>query len=300
MGIIGAERNNIGVVGVAYNSKIMSISSSFAPTTLNRDSRQHGINWAAANGADVISNSWGWTSTAPSTYVRDAINNVVQNGRVRNEIPLGVVIVFSSGNNFPDPILFPGNLANVITVGAIERNGSRAGFSCFGNELNVVAPGAANDIFTTNSQGGYSNFGHTSAACPHVAGIAALILSANPNLKGWHVRDIIESTAQQVGGYNYQIDPNRPNWNNEMGYGLVNAYAAVQKAVACLTTTVNFTGTTTTPKIVLSETTIESCGDIFVKDVIIQSGAKLILKAAGNVIVEGDFEIELGSEFEIW
>ena len=284
MGIIGAARNNIGIVGVAYNSKIMSISTSLAGNTLNRDSRQHGINWAVANGADVISNSWDWTPAAPSAYVRDAINNAVQNGRERNGVPLGVVIVFSTGNNSSTSVNFPGNLANVIAVGAIERNGNRARFSNHGIELNVVAPG--NEIFTTNWQGGYSNFGGTSAACPHVAGVAALILSVNPNLTWQQVKNIIESTAQQVGGYNYYSDPNRPGWNFEMGYGLVNAYAAV-RAAACVNSFINQT-------ISINRIITACSGSMNIGNITITNNAILTIIAPDGVNFVGDVNIESG------
>ena len=76
-------------------------------------------------------------------------------------------------------------------------------------------------------------FNGTSAACPHVAGVAALILSVRPNLTGQQVRNIIEQTAQKVGGYSYATTSGRPNgtWHQETGYGLVDAYAAVRKAL---------------------------------------------------------------------
>jgi len=157
-------------------------------------------------------------------------------------------------------------LANVIAVGAISPCGQRKsltscdGETCwgsnYGTNLSVVAPGVF--VPTTDVQGtaGYnptdlnsppcgSNggkilndypdqnyiiwFNGTSAATPHVAGVAALILSVNPSLTGQQVRNVIEGTAQKVGGYNYQTTSGYPNgtWNNEVGYGLVNAYAAV-------------------------------------------------------------------------
>lgn len=107
--------------------------------------------------------------------------------------------------------------------------------------MDLVAPGVF--VPTTDIQGTasyntsdgvagnyYQTFNGTSAATPHVAGVAALILSINPGLTQNQVRDIIESTCTKVGNYNYSTVTGRPNgtWNNEMGYGLVNAYAAVK------------------------------------------------------------------------
>ena len=77
-----------------------------------------------------------------------------------------------------------------------------------------------------------SAFGGTSAACPHVAGLAALILSVNPELTHSQVKEIIEKTAQKIGGYNYSNTNGHSNgtWNEEMGYGMVNAFLAVAEA----------------------------------------------------------------------
>lgn len=221
----------------------------------------NGINWAWQNGADILSNSWGGGN--PSATITSAINNAVNNGRNNGTVNLGSIVLFSSGND-NDAVAYPANLPNVIAVGAIsmcnERKRSTSNgallvgstvqsdpenTSCdgewwwgsnFGNEIDVVAPGV--EIWTTDISGanGYTNddlepdFNGTSSACPNVAGVAALILSVNPNLTGQEARDIIESTAQKVGGYNYARTRGRANgtWNNEMGYGLVNALAAIQ------------------------------------------------------------------------
>jgi subtilisin family serine protease len=135
-------------------------------------------------------------------------------------------------------------------------------------------------------------FNGTSAAAPHVAGVATLILSVNPNLTALQVRNIIESTAQKVGGYSYQSTSAHPNgtWHQEMGYGLVNAYAAVQTCVMG----VNYFNQT-----VSTNTTVTSCGNINSQNVKVQSGVKLILDAAGETTIIKEFEVPLGAELEI-
>ena len=78
----------------------------------------------------------------------------------------------------------------------------------------------------------YVDFRGTSASCPQVAAVAALVLSINPNLTSKEVCDIIERTARKIGNKSYSTNNNRPNgtWNEYYGYGLVDAEAAVKAA----------------------------------------------------------------------
>ena len=232
-GIIGAEGdNNEGVSGVAPNTSLVSISDPLSFAT--RPLRGRGFNWAVENDIDVISCSW-HAGDLPFEQLNDAIQNALENGRDG----LGAVVVFATGNDFEGEISYPGNSdLDIIAVGAIDDDGDRANFSNFGVGLDVVAPGVG--ITTTRNGGNYElSFTGTSAACPVVSGIAALVLSINPNLTGIEVNDIIEQSAQKTNEgmpYDYEITAGRPNgtWNNEMGYGLVDAHAAVLLAQATL------------------------------------------------------------------
>lgn len=259
-GIIGAAAdNNEGVAGVAPDCQLMSVSNSLLLTPNSSQQLANGINWAWGNGADIISNSWGHSDLA-STFIDDAIDNALTQGRNG----LGSVVVFAAGNDNIG-VEYPANSnTDIIAVGAMSPCGERKnpnscddedwyrgypyydylGGSNYGNELDLVAPGVF--IPTTDLQGSagyntssgtsgdyYLSFNGTSAATPHVAGVAALILSVNPDLTQDEVRDKIESTCRKVGNYSYSTVSGRNNgrWNNQMGYGLVDAYAAVREAL---------------------------------------------------------------------
>ncbi|VBB45754.1 putative Subtilisin [uncultured Paludibacter sp.] len=248
-GIIGAvSNNNLGVSGIASSCRLMSISNDLWLRPNVEQELANGFNWARQNGASVISNSWGHNSLA-STFLDDAITNALTLGRNG----LGCVVVFATGNN-DGSVIYPANSnPDILAVGAMSPCAQRKNpSSCdgeywwgsdYGPELDIVAPGVL--IPTTDRQGSngyntstgtagdyYMTFNGTSSATPHVAAVAALILSRNPNLTQRQVADIIESTAQKVGSYTYQTTTGRTNgtWNNDMGYGLLDAYAAVQAA----------------------------------------------------------------------
>ena len=268
-GIIAAKsNNNTGITGVSPNSTIVPIHAN-DQSMLKIYGITNSFLWAVQNGSDIISCSWGGGS--PTNEISNAISNALNFGRNGK----GCVVVFSSGNNNLSSVNYPSSLDGVISVGAISPCGERKSpTSCdgenwgsnYGTKLSVVAPGVLvpttdrqdNNGYNPNqpihpSNGGnvvtqdYPNknytiwFNGTSAACPHVSGVAALMLSVNPNLTSAQVCDIIEMTAQKVrdisdtnGLYYYTNNPSiHPNgtWNEQVGYGLVDAHKAVVYAL---------------------------------------------------------------------
>ncbi len=245
-GIIAAVQNSIGISGVAPNCKIIPVKAGTDRDNINRDQAVNGINWAVANGADVINMSFASQSNL-SSFQYNAIRNANLNGRNGK----GCVVVAASGNTSSGAILNSvgsfARLAETIAVGSMNPSGNRPSSSNYGGGLDVAAPGTG--IYTTDRTGnlGYNpdgfitvgdpnytpDFAGTSAATPHVAGVAALILSVNPNLTSKQVREIICQTANKIKDYEYDYESGHINgtWNEEMGHGLVDAYAAVQAAM---------------------------------------------------------------------
>ena len=228
-GIIAAIKdNNLQVVGVAPQSTLISVSNSLKSTLNSIITRANGINWAWQNGADVINNSW--YAVAQNDLLDNAITNALTQGRHGK----GCVVVFASENIYKSkPISYPANSnPDILSTGYIRQSGRLADLSSYGDELDVVAPGKF--ILTTTTNNRTSLLSGSSCSTAFVSGIAALVLSVNPCLTVQEVNDIIEQTAQKIipNEYDYQNHSNRPNgtWNNKMGYGLVDAYAAVQLA----------------------------------------------------------------------
>jgi subtilisin family serine protease len=247
-GIISArDDNSIGTAGVAPRARIMNVSNSLAGTTNSRVKRADGINWARTQGAHVISNSW--ASATQHQVIDDAIDDALALGRGG----LGMVVVFATGND-NSTVSYPANYTTgILAVGAMSPCGERKNpSSCdgenwwgsnFGTQVDVVAPGVLIPTSDRQSTNGYNTssgtagnytqtFNGTSSATPHVAGLAALILSVNNCLTVTQVNNIIERTSRKVGGYSYATTGGRPNgtWMNQMGYGLIDANAAVRMA----------------------------------------------------------------------
>ena len=336
-GIIAAIDNGVGLIGVAPQSKIVPIRISHylmgdigindtrgTSNIINVLRTAQGINyaWDTAK-VDILSSSWGLSDRTPQeqSIINTAINAALTQGRDGK----GCVVVFAVGNGDIKGISYPANShSDIITVGAMSICGKRKDkkLSCsdghplwgsnYGVELDVVAPGIyvpTTDIqgnigLNTNSgtNGNYIlNFWGTSAAAPHVAGVAALMLSTNPYLTQKQVSEIIEKTAQKInqgygqGQYNYTNTTGRPNgtWHEEMGYGLVNAYEAVKMAKECMYLPTTYTN----PNITTNEVIYGNNLHIF--NTKVKAGNKLTINSCESVTIDIDFEVEDGAEFEV-
>jgi serine protease len=241
-GTIGQETNNgIGVAGVAYNATIMPVkvflrSGNFSLMSWIVD----GIDWAAEHGADIINLSLGgpkYNSNTGQPYdyslLEEAINNAVANN---------VTVIAAAGNDGKAEVSYPAAFNNVIAVGAVNYQKKRTSYSNYGNEIDVVAPGG---VVAEDPDGdgdlnggilqetfrqylgfrffafgwGYWFLSGTSMATPHVSGVAALIKSKHPDWTPQQIKDALINTAEDLGPAGKDA---------EYGYGLVDAYAALQ------------------------------------------------------------------------
>jgi len=241
-GIVGATgNNNIGMAGINWQISLMSekVVDQYGSAPIGKgewicaQAMTHAVN----NGAQILSMSLGYDDD--KGYIQSAVNYTINQDRL---------CVTSSGNDetsidrYPEKCLDDGP----IVVGATNRFNDRCDEgdwgigdgSSFGPELDIVAPGhliystmpTYNVYYNHPSVGfdmNYDNMSGTSMACPHVAGVAALMLARNSDLSSSEIECILESTAQdQIG------DPTEDTvgWDQFYGHGLVDADAAVDAA----------------------------------------------------------------------
>ena len=218
-GIAADVRNNgIQVAGVAPDAKLMSVSNKLLLNSNLESKLANGINWAWKNGADVISCSW-WCSK--NEILEDAIDSAVIRGREGK----GCVFTKSAGNT-SGAISYPGDYSpNVLAIANMTQNGRLSASSARGANLFVTAPGTG--ILSTVPNNGIAYMSGTSMACPHVAGVAALILARNPKLTSIQVKKIIAENTKEIGVFPYSSVNIYGAWNEHYGYGLIDAYKAV-------------------------------------------------------------------------
>ena len=202
-GTIAASTNNtIGIAGIAPSARIQPVRVLGKCGGYGSDIAD-AIVWASGGSvsgvpanptpARVINMSLGGNGSCGSTY-QSAIDGALSRG---------TVVVVAAGNSNADASGFtPANCAGVITVAATGRNGSRASFSNYGSVVEIAAPGVSlwstlNDGATVPGNPAYAQYSGTSMATPHVAGVAALMLAANPALTPAQVVARMQLTAHQ-------------------------------------------------------------------------------------------------------
>lgn len=214
-GVIGARRNDGGVIGVAPDCRLLVGRVLDAGGSGDGAWIAAGIDWACAAGAEVVSMSLG--SPAPDERIGAAIERAVALGRF---------VVCAAGNSGrPDDVNYPARWKgrprpqrDNIAVAAIDRAGSVARFSSRGPEVDVAAPGV--DVLSTFLRGGYARMSGTSMATPFVAGVVALVLakhrqapaSRTPLVSIADLREHLRRTARDAG------DAGK---DDEYGYGLI-------------------------------------------------------------------------------
>lgn len=212
IGTIAADGNNgIGVAGIAYGCSVLPVKVMDSFGFAAYSTIATGIGYAVDNGARVISMSI--AGSVPSQALQDAINYAWSNN---------VVVVAAAGNSATNTPMYPAACDHVLSVSATAQDDSLAYFSSYGTYVKISAPGTA--IFTTQRDlnhpygGGWQG---TSFATPIVAGVAALVISANPTLSNDQVASLLEQSADDIGA---------PGYDPDFGYGRVNAFRAVTMA----------------------------------------------------------------------
>lgn len=306
-GIIAANHNHGLVAGIAPKVSLMPVSHSLSISPHMSEELASGISWAVQHGADVINCSWGdqggqHYETMHSAILEDALINALYNGRNGK----GCIVVFASGNQAGQglPIDYPAYFTpEILVTGSIGTGANTYGrsfFSAYGASLDIMAPGQNLRIIEPNNT--YNLGDGTSFAAPYVSGIAALVLSINPDLSREAVVNILETTAQKVGNYTYSTTTTHSNgiWNEEMGYGVVDAYAAVLAA-----RTKYIQNQTYHSRIKANEYAAEIIAGYAVTNdksygnVTLEAGSDVILRAAKQVVLKSGFYAKAGSKLHI-
>lgn len=235
-GTVGATNNNgIGVCGVAGGSDgkggvkmmVCQVFDSRASSSAVADFGA-ALVYAADRGASIAQCSWGASVAGDEDKsVTEAVDYFTKNGG--GDKMNGGLCIFAAGNNGEEGDYYPGCLDKVVAVGSMAPDGSVAYYSNRGKWVDVTAPGGLEDngqqygVLSTlpNSTYGYNE--GTSMACPHVSGIAALILSkyGNKQFSNETLRTLLTTSVNDLYTQN-------PEYEGLMGSGYIDAYKALQ------------------------------------------------------------------------
>lgn len=257
-GVLAARvGNGVGVAGACGSCLVVPVRVS--AELINGVTEIDAFNYLLDRDVDIISNSWGPADRGGPMDMSEPLKELFAWAATHGRGGRGVTILFAAGNgneNISDPRSFDGYAANpwVIAVGAVNASGVRTIYSDWGKDLDILAPSCDTDlegysdpfdpykirdgIWTTDNTGfsGYAPGDHTatfcgtSSAAPLAAGVAALLLSAEPSLTRGELYDLMTGTADKVSPRDARYDGD--GFSERYGYGRVNALAAIEELCA--------------------------------------------------------------------
>ena len=232
-GIIGAISNNgVGVSGIAGGSGVgdgVRLMSCAAFGTFGKGGFEEAMVYAADNGAVISQNSWGGGSSAIEAAIDYFVNRAGYDNseanfssNIQTGPMAGGLVIFAAGNDNSEDIRYgyPASYPNVIAVASTNHNDVKSPFSNFGRWVDIAAPGS--DVYSTVPSTSYRAISGTSMACPHVSGVAALVISnlQRKGLKASEVWDRLRLSA-------HPIDAENPTMNRKLGAGRLDAFGAL-------------------------------------------------------------------------
>ncbi|KGK91568.1 peptidase [Desulfosporosinus sp. HMP52] len=216
-GIAAAERNSTGIVGVAYQAKIMPIKAIGSTGVGYDDAIADGIIWAADHGAKIINLSLGSENGATSSEILKQA--------VAYAYDKGCLLIAASGNYDPESqanpgVSYPAADSRVLAITATDKTGKVTSYSATGSEVDLAAPGdyVPTDGWSRRGGSGYTYASGTSLAAPFVSGEAALIWSQHPEWSRDQVIQALEQGTEDLGS---------AGQDDEYGYGLVDVQLAL-------------------------------------------------------------------------
>ncbi|WP_404356549.1 S8 family serine peptidase [Cytobacillus firmus] len=194
-GIIGAQNNNIGIVGVAPEAEIYVIKALDKYGNGTTSTIMAGLDWAISQNVDIINMS-----------LTSAIEDVGMKTMIDKAFEKGIIVIAAAGNTGTDikrteQVLYPAKFDNVIAVSGVDKDNVRVDSSSKGKEVELAAPGE--NIYSTYPRSikanGYAYMTGTSMAAPFVTGLAALYKEKYPFLNNEEIRTLLQSKAKDLG-----------------------------------------------------------------------------------------------------
>jgi subtilisin family serine protease len=205
--VAACGNNGLGVASVAFGCKLMPVRISDTSGYGYASTIASGLTWAADHGARVANVSYEFSDDPTVSSAAKYFNSK------------GGVVTMSAGNDGA-VLTIPDN-PNILTVSATDGYDALPSWSNTGTPIDLAAPGVS--IYTTTVGGGYESVSGTSFSAPTAAGVAALVISANPSLSSSQIQQVLKQSADDLGS---------PGWDPAYGWGRVNAQRAVTMAIS--------------------------------------------------------------------